>query len=171
MSIFSKLSTPMNRRIGLMGIESAVAALVSGCSGAQVLDHLVPHDTYHGPTSVSYGPDPRHLLDVYQPATDTVPGNAPLVLFLYGGTRRQQRRRGRSQCGRTQFHPHAAPLHWLHAAYQGLGQSEPAPNLQRLSPTLPCPVNDVRINAGGGTLPEAALGIIDFVFRMDRQDY
>ena len=87
MPIFSKLSTPMSRRIGLMGIGSAIAALVSGCSGAQVLDHLVPHDTYHGPTGVSYGPDPRHLLDVYQPqpATDAVPGHAPVVLFLYGG--------------------------------------------------------------------------------------
>ncbi|MDI9854046.1 hypothetical protein [Comamonas sp. 17RB] len=136
MPIFSKLSTPMNRRIGLMGIGSAVAALVSGCSGAQVLDHLVPHDTYHGRTSVSYGPDPRHLLDVYQPATDTVPGNAPLALFLYGGTRRQQRRRSRSQCCRKQFQPHGAQLHWLHAAYQRLRQAEPAADLRRRSPTL-----------------------------------
>lgn len=85
MPIFSKLSTPMSRRLGLIGIGSAIAALLSGCSGAQVLDRLVAHDTYHGPTGVRYGPDPRHLLDVYQPETGTVPGNAPVVLFFYGG--------------------------------------------------------------------------------------
>ena len=68
-----------------MGIGSAITALVSGCSGAQVLDHLVAHDTYHGPTGVRYGADPRHLLDVYQPDSGTVPGNAPVVLFFYGG--------------------------------------------------------------------------------------
>ncbi|MGE8492380.1 alpha/beta hydrolase [Comamonas sp.] len=75
----------MSRRLSLIGIGSAIAALLSGCSGAQVLDRLVAHDTYHGPTGVPYGPDPRHLLDVYQPATGTVPGNAPVVLFFYGG--------------------------------------------------------------------------------------
>ena len=79
------LSPPISRRLGLLGIGSAVAALVSGCSGAQVLDRLVAHDTYHGPTGVPYGPDPRHLLDVYQPAAGTVPGGAPVVLFFYGG--------------------------------------------------------------------------------------
>jgi len=85
MPISSKLSTPMSRRLGLISIGSAIAALVSGCSGAQVLDHLVAHDTYHGPTGVRYGPDPRHLLDVYQPQASTVPGHAPVVLFFYGG--------------------------------------------------------------------------------------
>ncbi|WP_354445146.1 alpha/beta hydrolase [Ottowia thiooxydans] len=85
MPLFSRLSTPVNRRLGLMGIGSAIATLMAGCSGAQVLNQLVAHDTYHGPTGVPYGPDPRHLLDVYQPNTGTVPGHAPVVLFLYGG--------------------------------------------------------------------------------------
>ena len=85
MPISSKLSTPMSRRLSLLGIGSAIAALLSGCSGAQVLDRLVAHDTYHGPTGVRYGPDPRHLLDVYQPATGTAPGHAPVLLFFYGG--------------------------------------------------------------------------------------
>ncbi len=76
---------PVTRRLGLVGIGSAIAALVSGCSGAQVLNRLVAHDTYHGPTGTRYGPDPRHRLDVYQPATGTVPGGAPVVLFFYGG--------------------------------------------------------------------------------------
>ena len=76
----------MSRRLGLIGIGSAIAALLSGCSGAQVLDHLVAHDTYHGPTGVRYGPDPRHLLDVYQPEGGTVPGNAPVVLFFTAAT-------------------------------------------------------------------------------------
>ncbi|MBC7683175.1 MAG: alpha/beta hydrolase, partial [Ferruginibacter sp.] len=61
----------MTRRLGLVGIGSAIAALVSGCSGAQVLNRLVARDTYHGATGVAYGPDPRHLLDVYQPAAAT----------------------------------------------------------------------------------------------------
>ncbi len=78
-------SFPVTRRLGLLGIGSAVAALVSGCSGAQLLDRLVAHDTYRGPTGVPYGPDPRHRLDVYQPATGTAPGGAPVVLFFYGG--------------------------------------------------------------------------------------
>lgn len=88
MHLPSKVSQPISRRLGLLGIAgmgSAIAALVSGCSGAQVLDHLVSHSTYHGPTGVSYGPDPRHLLDVYQPDTAAVPGGAPVVLFFYGG--------------------------------------------------------------------------------------
>lgn len=85
MPIPSPLSRPISRRLGLLGVGSAIAALVSGCSGAQVLDHLVAHDTYHGPTGVPYGPDPRHLLDVYQPDTGTVPGGTPVVLFFYGG--------------------------------------------------------------------------------------
>lgn len=75
-------SLPISRRLGLLGIGSA---LVSGCSGARLLDRLVARDTYHGPTGVAYGPDPRHLLDVYQPAAGTVPGGAPVVLFFYGG--------------------------------------------------------------------------------------
>ncbi|WP_367846348.1 alpha/beta hydrolase [Rhodoferax sp. WC2427] len=78
-------SRPISRRLGLLGVGSAVAAMVCGCSGAHWLDRLVPHDTYHGPTGVAYGPDPRHLLDVYQPATASVPGGAPVVLFFYGG--------------------------------------------------------------------------------------
>jgi acetyl esterase/lipase len=79
------LSRPMSRRLGLVGIGSTAAALVSGCSGAQVLDRLVAHGTYHGRTGVAYGPDPRHRLDVYQPATGTIAGGAPVVLFFYGG--------------------------------------------------------------------------------------
>lgn len=71
----------MSRRLGLIGIGSAIAALLSGCS----LDHLVAHDTYHGPTGVRYGLDPRHLLNVYQPEGGTVPGNTSVVLFFYGG--------------------------------------------------------------------------------------
>ena len=84
--IFTRpMTRPITRRLGLLGMGSAIAGLVSGCSGAQVLDRLVAHDTYHGPTGVAYGPDARHLLDVYQPATGTVPGSAPVVVFFYGG--------------------------------------------------------------------------------------
>ena len=85
MPIHLPLSISMTRRLGLHAMGSAIAALVSGCSGAQLLNRLVAHDTYHGATGVVYGPDPRHLLDVYQPATGLAPGGAPVVVFFYGG--------------------------------------------------------------------------------------
>lgn len=75
----------MTRRRSLIGIGSSVTVLLSGCSGTQLLDRLVAHNTYHGQTGVAYGPDARHLLDVYQPATGTALGGAPVVLFFYGG--------------------------------------------------------------------------------------
>ena len=84
-SLQSSFSRPVTRRLGLIGMGSAMAAWISGCSGAQMLNRLVAHDTYHGATGLVYGPDPRHLLDVYQPAAATPLGGAPVVLFFYGG--------------------------------------------------------------------------------------
>lgn len=58
--------------------------------------------------------------------------------------------------------------HWPYNAYQRLGQAEPAPDLRQLSPTPPCPVNCLRMHAGGGTRPEAVFETIGFVYRMNR---
>ncbi len=88
----SSLSS-LTRRTGLL---AAAGAVLSGCSGAQVLDKLVPDRGYTVRTGVAYGADPRQQLDVYLPATDGAmatqggPGGQgrkpPLIVFLYGGT-------------------------------------------------------------------------------------
>ncbi|MDB5885805.1 MAG: alpha/beta hydrolase [Polaromonas sp.] len=59
-------------------------ALLTACSGADVLNATVPSDTYRLTEALAYGPDARQLLDVYQPGDN--PGNAPMVVFFYGGS-------------------------------------------------------------------------------------
>ncbi|MDR7380099.1 acetyl esterase/lipase [Rhodoferax ferrireducens] len=75
----------ITRRASLRCAGAAAMALLSGCSATAALDRLVAHDTYRGQTGVPYGPDPRHLLDIYQPTTSLASGSAPVVLFFYGG--------------------------------------------------------------------------------------
>ena len=58
-------------------------ALLSACSAVDLLNATVPSDTYRRTQGLAYGPDPRQLLDVYQPGADI--RNAPLVVFFYGG--------------------------------------------------------------------------------------
>ena len=59
-------------------------ALLTACSGADLLNATVATDTYRRTEGVAYGSDPRQLLDVYQP--DAATRNAPMVVFLYGGS-------------------------------------------------------------------------------------
>ena len=59
-------------------------ALLTACSGVDVLNAIVPTDTYRRTEGLAYGPDARQLLDVYQPREN--PGNAPMVVFFYGGS-------------------------------------------------------------------------------------
>ncbi len=70
----------MRRR---QGILAALSALLAGCSAVEVLDALVPSDTYRGRAGIAYGADPRHKLDVYQPLRQDKA--APVVVFFYGG--------------------------------------------------------------------------------------
>ncbi|QJW85617.1 alpha/beta hydrolase [Ramlibacter terrae] len=70
----------MRRR---QGIPAALAALLTGCSAVEVLDALVPQDTYRGRTGIAYGADPRQKVDIYQPLRQDKP--APVVVFFYGG--------------------------------------------------------------------------------------
>jgi acetyl esterase/lipase len=72
----------MSRRTGMV---AAVSAFLSGCSGAGVLNALVPEGTYSGRRGVSYGPDPRQQLDVFLPLRPAGNPPAPLVVFFYGG--------------------------------------------------------------------------------------
>jgi acetyl esterase/lipase len=68
----------------------ALALAPSACSILGIVNALTPTHTYHATGDLTYGPDPREKLDVYQPrATTEAPtprGGYPLVVFFYGGT-------------------------------------------------------------------------------------
>jgi acetyl esterase/lipase len=57
---------------------------LSGCSGLDVLDALVPGGGYTAAPDLPYGAAPRQRLDVYRPATPTT-SPAPVLVFFYGG--------------------------------------------------------------------------------------
>jgi acetyl esterase/lipase len=59
-------------------------ALLTACSGADLLNATVPTDTYRRTGDIAYGPELRQRLDVYQPQGEL--RNAPLVVFFYGGS-------------------------------------------------------------------------------------
>lgn len=63
---------------------AALASLpLAGCS-AQALNALVPSNTFDFAGDIAYGPDARHRLDVYRPAS--APARSPLAVFFYGGS-------------------------------------------------------------------------------------
>lgn len=59
-------------------------ALLTACSGADLLNATVATDTYRRTENVAYGPEARQRLDIYQPQGE--PRNAPVVVFFYGGS-------------------------------------------------------------------------------------
>ena len=59
-------------------------ALLTACSGADLLNATVSTDSYRRTDALAYGAGPRQLLDVYQPAEEI--RNAPMVVFFYGGS-------------------------------------------------------------------------------------
>ncbi|HKX36937.1 MAG TPA: alpha/beta hydrolase, partial [Rhizorhapis sp.] len=62
---------------------TGLAALLSACHPAGLVDLLVPrsgYDVHHG---LAYGQDPRQKLDIYVPQGLKAP--APVLLFFYGG--------------------------------------------------------------------------------------
>ena len=59
-------------------------ALLTACSGADLLNATVSTDSYRRTDALAYGADPRQLLDVYQPAAGI--RKAPMVVFFYGGS-------------------------------------------------------------------------------------
>lgn len=67
------------------GLWAALLALLSGCSTTDILDRLVPSDSYQAELGVAYGVLERQRLDVYRPLQPG-PGAAPLVVFFYGGS-------------------------------------------------------------------------------------
>jgi len=74
---------PLRRR----GMVAAGAAVLSGCSGVQALDALVPDHDYRLDADLPYGDDARQRVDVYRPIEDTnaIGVKPPLVVFFYGG--------------------------------------------------------------------------------------
>jgi len=69
------------------GLLAAGAALLSGCSGVQALDALVPDHDYRLDAGLPYGDDSRQRIDVYRPLEEAAQGapKPPLVVFFYGG--------------------------------------------------------------------------------------
>ena len=61
-----------------------IPALLSACSAVDILNATVASDTYRRTEGLTYGPDVRQAVDVYQPKTAVV--GAPMVVFFYGGS-------------------------------------------------------------------------------------
>lgn len=63
-------------------------ALLTACSATDVLNATVATDTYTRTEGLAYGPQPRQMLDVYQPKGLASSGlkTAPMVVFFYGGS-------------------------------------------------------------------------------------
>ena len=72
----------ITRRTGLL---AALGAALTGCSALDVVDALVPADTYRSRNAMPYGPGARQRLDVYQPLNRPTASGPPIVVFFYGG--------------------------------------------------------------------------------------
>ncbi|WP_421953799.1 alpha/beta hydrolase [Polaromonas sp.] len=59
-------------------------ALLSACSGVDILNATVATDTYQRTPGQAYGQHPRQKVDVYQPKTPA--SNPAMVVFFYGGS-------------------------------------------------------------------------------------
>lgn len=64
---------------------AAVLALAA-CSPIGALNALTGTATFRATDGVSYGPLPRHKLDIYTPATAAPAAGWPVVVFFYGGS-------------------------------------------------------------------------------------
>jgi len=70
---------------GLLAVLGGVMlAALAACSPLKLVDRVTPSDSYRLTAGVAYGPDPRQMLDIYQPLKP-LPDH-PVVVFFYGGT-------------------------------------------------------------------------------------
>ena len=71
--------------LGRRAFLTAGSALLSACSPLGLLDALTPADTGGrlAASSIAYGPDERHRLDVYVPEQGAA--RTPVMVFFYGG--------------------------------------------------------------------------------------
>lgn len=58
---------------------------VVACSPLTAINALTPSSTYRKTVDVAYGPDARHQLDIYVPASQNGNARMPVVMFFYGG--------------------------------------------------------------------------------------
>ena len=72
-------------RLTLIGLAGAIGALaiLASCSPLTALNALSPGSAADTVENLAYGPGARHRLDIYRPAKPA--GNAPVVVFFYGG--------------------------------------------------------------------------------------
>ena len=73
---------PLWKRRSFLAASTSLA--LTGCTALGALDALVPRGTYRSEEDITYGSDPRQRLDVYRPLQPA--GEAPLVVFFYGGS-------------------------------------------------------------------------------------
>jgi len=71
---------PLPRR----SLLAMLPALLTACSGVDLLNATVSTDTYRLTQGLAYGRLERQLLDVYQPRSGA--SQPPLVVFFYGGS-------------------------------------------------------------------------------------
>jgi len=64
-------------------IVLALAGLLGGCSPLTLVNAVSPGGSAQASAAIRYGSDARNILDVYRPATAA--GNAPVIVFFYGG--------------------------------------------------------------------------------------
>ena len=74
----------MHPKLPRRSLLAMLPALLSACSAVDVLNATVPTDTYLRTDGVAYGPEARQRMDIYRPKQAL--GNAPLVVFFYGGS-------------------------------------------------------------------------------------
>ena len=71
---------PLPRR----SLLAMLPALITACSGVDLLNATVSTDSYRLTQGLAYGRLDRQLLDVYQPRNQV--GKPPMVVFFYGGS-------------------------------------------------------------------------------------
>ncbi len=76
----------MTRRpfLGRLALTLAACAALTGCVSG--LNSLKPSSTHQVIEGASYGPHPRHRIDIYRPASPPPAGGWPVVVFFYGGS-------------------------------------------------------------------------------------
>ncbi|HMC48992.1 MAG TPA: alpha/beta hydrolase [Caballeronia sp.] len=74
------------RRIVTFGLASLGAAALAACSPVKLLNATIPSSGYRKTSDISYGSDPRQVLDVYVPAAAASAEPRPVVVFFYGGS-------------------------------------------------------------------------------------
>ncbi|UUZ69939.1 alpha/beta hydrolase [Polaromonas sp. P2-4] len=75
---------PLDSKLPRRSICALLPALLTACSGVDLLNATVATDTYSRTEGLAYGAHARQRLDVYRP--NGVASDAPLVVFFYGGS-------------------------------------------------------------------------------------